>query len=396
MRKWCRRQLTRKLVTASAFLPSRSFSVRQCRAFLQVAMAVIQYLKWYPMESVLASSRPVWKTTTCEVVMELERAERSYRRRNCWTHMSRYNSTFIARAEAGRRLVHSRRTRECWSRNAGDGWLRGEHRASARTGWVPKTRFVGKIGDDLLGKTILESLRQYDAAFPETMVIAAGEATSYTIVLSPPHVDRGFLHCPGANDTFVAADLDVSSWQDARILHFGYPPLMRRIVADEGHGLAGKFAEVQASGALVSLDMAMCAEGTPERATNWKLWLRRVLPHVDLFLPSFDEIVLMLADESDVTLVANAARLANVADKLLGLDVPIVLIKLGDQGLYLRTSDDVTWTFESRGLARLRLAGMEKSRVAGSVLRCRSRWNNGGRGLYHRWLSHGDVAGPRS
>ena len=108
-----------------------------------------------------------------------------------------------------------------------------------------KTRFVGKIGDDLLGKTILESLRQYDEAFPESMVIAAGEATSYTIVLSPPQVDRGFLHCPGANDTFVAADLDVSAWQDARILHFGYPPLMRRIAADEGHGLAGKFAEVR-------------------------------------------------------------------------------------------------------------------------------------------------------
>ena len=51
----------------------------------------------------------------------------------------------------------------------------------------------------------------------------------------------------------------------------------------------------------------------------------------------------MLADESDVTLFANAARLANLSDTLLGLDVPIVLIKLGDQGLYLRTGDDVTW-----------------------------------------------------
>ena len=29
-----------------------------------------------------------------------------------------------------------------------------------------KTRFVGKIGDDLLGKAILESLRQYDAVVP--------------------------------------------------------------------------------------------------------------------------------------------------------------------------------------------------------------------------------------
>ena len=55
--KWRRRQLTRKLVTASAFLPPRSFAVRQCRAFRQVAIAVVKYLKWHAMEGMLASNR---------------------------------------------------------------------------------------------------------------------------------------------------------------------------------------------------------------------------------------------------------------------------------------------------------------------------------------------------
>jgi sugar/nucleoside kinase (ribokinase family) len=149
------------------------------------------------------------------------------------------------------------------------------------------------------------------------------------------------------------ADLDESCWKDSRILHFGYPPLMREIAADGGRGLAEKFAEVQSSGLLVSLDMAMCAEGTPERATNWKQWLRQVLPHVDLFLPSVDEIMLMLADEPDLhsrsvahhnsaTAVFDTSHLAKLADKLLGFGVPIVLIKLGEQGLYLRTSENVS------------------------------------------------------
>ena len=221
------------------------------------------------------------------------------------------------------------------------------HRLGART------RFVGKIGDDLLGKAILESLRHYDSAFSENMVVAAGEATSYTIVISPPHVDRSFLHCPGANDSFVAADLDSSSWMDSRILHFGYPPLMRGIAANEGSGLAEKFAEVQATGLLVSLDMAMCTESTPERTTNWKQWLRRVLPHVDLFLPSVDEITPMLVDEPELdrqdigrrkeaTAVADVSHLTKLANQLLEFGVPIVLIKLGDQGLYLRTSENVS------------------------------------------------------
>jgi sugar/nucleoside kinase (ribokinase family) len=213
-----------------------------------------------------------------------------------------------------------------------------------------KTRFVGKVGDDLLGKAILESLREYDATFPDSMVVAAGEATSYTIVLSPPHVDRGFLHCSGANDTFIADDLAASSWRDCRILHFGYPPLMRGIVADEGRGLAAKFAEVQAAGSLVSLDMAMPSASTAARPIDWRQWLCHVLPYVDVFLPSLDEIVLMLAQEYDTqreeadqhdgaAAVADAARLAKLAEELLDLGVPIVVIKLGDQGLYLRTGE---------------------------------------------------------
>lgn len=205
-----------------------------------------------------------------------------------------------------------------------------------------KTRLMGKVGDDLLGSAILDSLRRVDPALAEPMIVSAGAPSSYTIVLSPPNVDRGFLHCPGTNDTFRASDLAGTSWSDTRILHFGYPPLMRGTIADEGTGLAGQFATAQAAGALVSLDMA-----TPHPdATNWRQWLRNVLPHVDIFLPSFDEILFMLdplrdesADEvpNPQSPAANPSLLAELADKLHGLGVPIVVIKLGDQGLYLST-----------------------------------------------------------
>jgi sugar/nucleoside kinase (ribokinase family) len=212
-----------------------------------------------------------------------------------------------------------------------------------------RTRLVGKVGDDLLGMSILESLRQVDRNIAERMIVAAGEASSYTIVFSPPQVDRGFLHCPGTNDTFVAADLDLSAWQSFRILHFGYPPLMRGVVADGGRGLAEKFAAAQAAGALVSLDMAMPAA---EPSTDWQQWLRRVLPCVDVFLPSIDEITLMLAGgpeascmdsqrQSGPAVVVDAGQLTILAQQLLHLGVPIVVIKLGDQGLYLRTSEDL-------------------------------------------------------
>jgi sugar/nucleoside kinase (ribokinase family) len=199
-----------------------------------------------------------------------------------------------------------------------------------------KTRLFGKVGDDLLGTAILEALRDVNAGLAESMIVSAGEPTSYTIVLSPPGVDRGFLHCPGTNDTFTAADLANVDWSETRILHFGYPPLMRATFSDAGLGLAALFATAQAAGALVSLDMA-----TPHPdATNWREWLQNVLPHVDVFLPSLDEILSMLGMPLKEPVSANL--LAELAGELHTLGAPIVVIKLAAHGLYLSTKYQLT------------------------------------------------------
>jgi len=76
------------------------------------------------------------------------------------------------------------------------------------------TRLMGKIGDDLLGRVVAE--------IPDT-------STSYTIILNPPGIDRTFLHSPAANHAFGASTVDYEAVNDARLFHFGYPPLMRRI-----------------------------------------------------------------------------------------------------------------------------------------------------------------------
>jgi len=83
---------------------------------------------------------------------------------------------------------------------------------------------MGKVGDDILGRAILDFLRRHDPRLADGMIVAAGEPSSYTIVISPPGVDRMFLHCPGANDTFGAADVAYDRLGSARLFHFGYPP----------------------------------------------------------------------------------------------------------------------------------------------------------------------------
>jgi sugar/nucleoside kinase (ribokinase family) len=68
-------------------------------------------------------------------------------------------------------------------------------------------RLMGKVGDDLFGRAVLDVLRTGAPHLADGMIVTPGEATSYSIVISPPDIDRSFLHCPGANDTFGADDV---------------------------------------------------------------------------------------------------------------------------------------------------------------------------------------------
>lgn len=208
------------------------------------------------------------------------------------------------------------------------------------------TQLMGKVGDDMFGRAILDAIRRQDERLAETVIVSPGEASSYTLVINPPGVDRIFFHCPGANDTFCAADVDLSRLAGARLFHFGYPPLMRRMFLDNGAELAGLLRQVKAAGLTTSLDMARPDPNSEAGRVDWAALLANVLPYVDLFVPSVDEILFMLDRPRFETLIAggdlnahiDGALLAELAGQLLELGAAVVLLKLGDQGAYLRTT----------------------------------------------------------
>jgi sugar/nucleoside kinase (ribokinase family) len=215
------------------------------------------------------------------------------------------------------------------------------------------TRLMGKVGDDLLGRAILDVVRSHDPALAEGMIVAAGEHSSYSIVISAPDVDRCFLHCPGANDTFGAADVAIEKVAEARLFHFGYPPLMRRMYADDGLELSTMLRRVKEAGLTVSLDMTTPDPESAAGRADWPLLLERSLPWVDVFLPSLDEILFMIdrprfleicktPASLEIASPAGLAMLADLSSRLLSLGAPMIVLKLGDQGLYLRTTDDAS------------------------------------------------------
>ncbi len=196
-------------------------------------------------------------------------------------------------------------------------------------------RLMGKVGGDAFGDVLLALLRAHGPALADGMIRSEAAGTSYTVVISPPGIDRVFIHHPGANDDFDGTEIDVAGLSGAHVFHFGYPPLMRRLYSDDGSALAALLRKVRP--AVTSLDMAMPDPGAESGRANWRAILARALPETDLFLPSLDELAYMLGRKVDPR---DASAVGALADEALGLGAAVVALKLGDHGLYLRTSGE--------------------------------------------------------
>ncbi|MEX2402136.1 MAG: carbohydrate kinase family protein [Rhodothermales bacterium] len=202
------------------------------------------------------------------------------------------------------------------------------------------TRLIGKVGDDLFGRAIGDILGEHDRMLAESLIVDPEDASSYTIVVNPPGVDRSFFHAPGANSTFRPSEVDPGRVEGARVFHFGYPPLMERTFVDGGEALASLFAEIRRRGVAVSLDMAQYDPASKAGQADWLAFLRRVLPEVDVFGPSLGETLAMLGET--MRQPATGGGLIDLADRLLRMGPALVVFKLGADGLFLRSTGDAS------------------------------------------------------
>jgi sugar/nucleoside kinase (ribokinase family) len=198
------------------------------------------------------------------------------------------------------------------------------------------TRLIARTGKDILGYALQQCVEQQGKGLADGLISREESATSYSVVISPPGVDRRFLHHPGANDDFLASDISDNSLNGARLLHFGYPPLMASMYANDGAELKALMERVKTRGLTTSLDMAYPDPDSPAGHADWQAILRNVLPGVDIFVPSFDEICYMLWKKTDTVMTKEA--LLELSSLLLGMGAKLVLLKLGSRGLFLRAA----------------------------------------------------------
>jgi sugar/nucleoside kinase (ribokinase family) len=206
-----------------------------------------------------------------------------------------------------------------------------------------RTRLLGKVGDDDLGRVVQDRIGRVDPTLAAGIRVTPGGHTSYTLVLSPPGTDRMFLHYPGLNDTFGAEDILAADLAGLKIFHFGYPTVMRRM--REGDELARLMRRARESGVTTALDTSFPDPTIPPGSVDWNHIFAPALPWVDLFLPSLEEILLLLEPEraeqgAEALAQAPVEDISCLAGRLIEMGAAAVAIKAGERGIYLRTASE--------------------------------------------------------
>lgn len=225
--------------------------------------------------------------------------------------------------------------------------------AVANTGLAMKilgidVTLMGKTGQDDFAEIIRRVAAGYGCG---DGLIASDEAgTSYSIILAIPGIDRIFLHNAGVNDLFYAHDVDMQKVREADLFHFGYPTIMRSMYENEGAEFIRLFSEVAKTGVLTSLDLAMVQEKSEAGRADWETILSKALPHTDFFLPSIEELLMLLdrkkyheilarCEEKDITEVISLEEdVKPLAEKCIKMGAGCVMIKCGAPGLYYKTA----------------------------------------------------------
>jgi sugar/nucleoside kinase (ribokinase family) len=220
---------------------------------------------------------------------------------------------------------------------------------------------MGKVGRDSFGDLVLAILGRKGAG--GDLIVSDDCHTSYTIILAPAGIDRIFLHYSGANDSFCYDDLDFEKIGTAQLFHLGYPTVMQRLYEHEGRELGRILRKVKELGVLTSLDLSAVDPNSPVAQADWPKILREIMPYVDFFMPSVEELCFFIdrqrhrewvqrAAGGDITAVLNPERdIRPLAEEVLRWGAKVLVIKCGKPGIYLRTG----------GLDRLKTMGKDFS-----------------------------------
>jgi sugar/nucleoside kinase (ribokinase family) len=149
-----------------------------------------------------------------------------------------------------------------------------------------QTAILGAVGDDLNGLFVRQG---FEAVGVETNLLAArkGQTTSTTLLTVEASGRRSSFHAPGAAATAAVDEAALACARRARFVHYGG---VGGAALDGGAG-AELLKTAKDFGAVVTCDLISPRRSAPEE-------LKRLLPHVDYFMPSATEAIFLAGTEN--------------------------------------------------------------------------------------------------
>lgn len=173
------------------------------------------------------------------------------------------------------------------------------------------TGVFSKVGDDLNGRFLLEELTRSHVDVAGIRV-SPTDTTPFTFVGVHPGGDRSFIHTPGSNLTFCAADLNTDLLFTTDYFLYQDCWVLRQL---DGQAGAALLAEAQRRGIVTLLDE--CWGLGPDRQV-----FETMLPYCDYVVPSLDDMLAIYPGETPET----------IADRLLSLGAGMAVVKMGAEG----------------------------------------------------------------
>lgn len=175
-----------------------------------------------------------------------------------------------------------------------------------------RVAFIGKIGKDVFGDLVMETLNE-SRVNTHAITQKEGLKTGATVVLNFGE-DRAMITHPGAMEDLTFDDIDWNTIGRSRHLHLSSYFIQKGI----RHDIGRIFKRARQLGLTTSFDPQW------DPAERWDMDLEGVLPFVDVFLPNQKELFNLTGKE-------------NLRDALIhiGAFANTIVVKLGSEGSVL-------------------------------------------------------------
>jgi sugar/nucleoside kinase (ribokinase family) len=219
-----------------------------------------------------------------------------------------------------------------------------------------KSAVIGMVGDDGFGHFVVNVMKR-NGVIVDGIKVDKRSKTSASVVSVHSNGERSFLHHMGANADFSKDDVDFTIIQNSKILFIAGALLMPKF---DGIPASEVLKQTRQKGIITVMDTAWDSTG------SWINLIKPGLPYLDYFIPSLEEAQ-MISGKNDPE---------EIADVFIQENVKNVVIKLGSEGCFIKSSAGEKHFIESfKGINVVDTTGAGDAFAAGFITGLLKGWH---------------------